>query len=110
MPIDDDRPRSSSSEEHSYIEGTMSPASSAPQTPSEINPPPQLSARTAAELHSPPPAPTKLSSSPSAAAASSPPKPKNAYILELYEAGVPFIRYEDLKITDKLGQVRTTGV
>ena len=83
MPIDDNRPQSSSSEDHSYIDSTMSPTSSAPQTPSENQTAPQLA---------PPP--------------EEPPKPQNEYILELFHAGVPFVRYKDLKITGKLGQVR----
>ena len=66
----------------------MSPLSSAPQTPSEVNPPPQLSAQTSV----------------------APPIPQNKYIFALYKAGVPFIPYKDLIITDKLGQVREVGL
>ena len=108
-PSDDDRPRSSSSEEHSYVESTLSPASSAPQTPSEIHPPPELTSPTSRGLGSTIPAPTGEVSSPtptSVGSPPSPPRPENKYIRELYEDGVPFILYRDLIITNKLGQVR----
>ena len=79
------RPQSSSSEDHSYVP-TVTPTSSTPQTPSEGHPPPQLPI-----VESPPPM--------------HPEEPTNEYILELYREGVPFIRYKDLKIVGKLGQV-----
>ena len=96
MPIGENRPRSSSSDDHSYIDSTMSPSSTAPQTPSEVNPPPQLASPTAAS--------SKTDEEPP-----SPPEPQNEYIRGLYKAGVPFIKYKDLVITGKLGEVRGSG-
>ena len=89
LPIDDNRSESSSLGYFSYI-STASCISSDPPTPTKNHPAVQLSL--VSEVKVAPP--EEL------------PKPQNEYILELYHKDVPFIRYKDLKIISKLGQVR----